>query len=95
MSTPIYGHKKRKDNLETGAVLLFLLELEISGVAVLGIHQNSKKLLLSMRIFLSGDDFKVVLAVFCCYDKNANASEAVEIATDEKNYQKCSLCVIV
>ena len=36
--------KKRKDTLETWAVLLiFLLELEISGVAVQGIHQNSEK----------------------------------------------------
>ena len=35
---------KRKDGLETWAVLLiFSLELEISGVAVWSIHQNSKK----------------------------------------------------
>ena len=39
-----HGHKKRKDSLETRAVLLvFFLELEISGVAVQGIHQNSEK----------------------------------------------------
>ena len=37
------SHKKRKDSLETRVVLLiFLLELEISGVAVQIIHQNSK-----------------------------------------------------
>ena len=36
------------------------------------------------------------LATFCCYDYGANASEAVEkIATDQKDYHKCSLCVIV
>ena len=36
--------KKGKDCLETLAVLLiFLLELVISGVAVQSIHQNSKK----------------------------------------------------
>ena len=36
--------KKRKDSLETRAVLLILLlELEISGVAVQSIHQSSKK----------------------------------------------------
>ena len=36
------SHKKREDSLETRAVLLvFLLELEISGVAVQSIHQNS------------------------------------------------------
>ena len=39
-----HSHKKRKDSLETRAVLLiFSLELEISGVAVQSIHQNSKK----------------------------------------------------
>ena len=39
-----HNHKKRKDSLETRAVLLiFLLELEISGVAVQRIHQNSQK----------------------------------------------------
>ena len=39
-----HSHKKRKDSLETRAVLLiFLLELEISGVAVQSIHQNSEK----------------------------------------------------
>ena len=39
-----YSHKKQKDSLETQVVLLiFLLELKISGVAVQRIHQNSKK----------------------------------------------------
>ena len=34
-----HSHKKRKDNVETRAVLLiFLLELDISGVVVQGIH---------------------------------------------------------
>ena len=37
-------HKKRKDSLETRAILLtFSLELKISGVAVQSIHQNSEK----------------------------------------------------
>ena len=37
------SHKKRKDSLETRAVLLiFSLELEISRVAVQKIHQNSE-----------------------------------------------------
>ena len=37
------NHKKRKNNLETRAVLLVLwLELEISGLAVQEIHRNSK-----------------------------------------------------
>ena len=39
-----HSHKKRKDSLETRTVLLiFSLELEISGLAVQSIHQNSKK----------------------------------------------------
>ena len=39
-----HSHKKRKDSLETRAVLLiFSLKFEISGVAVQSMHQNSKK----------------------------------------------------
>ena len=39
-----HGHKKQKNSLETQVVLLiFSLELEISGVAVQRIHQNSEK----------------------------------------------------
>ena len=39
----IHSHKKRKDSLETRAVLLiFLLELEISGVVVQKIYQTAK-----------------------------------------------------
>ena len=38
-----HSHKKRKDSLETRAVLLISsLELEISGVAVQRIHQNRR-----------------------------------------------------
>ena len=38
------SHKKRKDSLETRAVLLiFSFEIEISRVAVQRIHQNSEK----------------------------------------------------
>ena len=40
------------------------------------------------------NDFETVLATFYCYDYGANASEAAEkIATDQKDYHKCSLCV--
>ena len=43
---------------------------------------------------LSENDFEAVLATFWCY--GANASEAVQrIATDQKDYQKCSSCVTV
>ena len=46
--------------------------------------------------FFSENDFEAVVATFCCYDYGANASEAIErIATDQKDYHKCSLCVIV
>ena len=38
------SHKKRKDSLETrGVLLIFSLELDMSGVVVQSIHQNSKK----------------------------------------------------
>ena len=39
-----HSHRKRKDSLETQAVLLIVsIELEISGVALQRIHQNSEK----------------------------------------------------
>ena len=44
MTRTDHSHKKRKDSLETRAVpLMFSLELEISGMAVQSIHQNSEK----------------------------------------------------
>ena len=73
--------------------MIFLLELEIYGVAVQIIHQNSKKWLLSKKDFLSGDVFEAALIIFSSYGYGVNASEAVEkIATDEKDYHKRSLC---
>ena len=45
---------------------------------------------------LSENDFEAVLATFCCFDYRTNASEAVQkIATDQKDYHKCFLRVIV
>ena len=45
---------------------------------------------------LRRNDFEDVLATFCCYDYGDNAYEAVQkIATDQKDYYKCSLCVLV
>ena len=42
------------------------------------------------------NDFEVVLATFCYYDYGANASETVQkIGTDQKDYHKCFLCVMV
>ena len=44
---------------------------------------------------LSENDFETVLATFCRYDIGANASETVQrIATDQKDYHKCTSCVI-
>ena len=46
--------------------------------------------------FCSKNDFQPVLATFCCYDYGGNPFEAVErIATDQKDYHKCSLLVIL
>ena len=40
---------------------------------------------------LSENGFEAVSGTFCCYDYSANASEAVQkIATDQKDYKKCS-----
>ena len=45
---------------------------------------------------LSENDFEAVLATFYCSDHGAKASEAVQkIATDQKEYHKCSSCVII
>ena len=45
---------------------------------------------------LCENDSEAVLATFCCYDHGAKASEAVQkIATDQKEYRKCFLCVIM
>ena len=45
---------------------------------------------------LSESDFEIVLATFCCCDHGAKASEAVpKMATDQKQYRKCSSCVVI
>ena len=45
---------------------------------------------------LSKNDFEAILATFCYYDHGLKASEAVQkISTDQKEYCKCSLCVII
>ena len=47
------------------------------------------------EVFFCVDDFDAVLAIFRSYDHDVNTSKAVEkIATDEKDYLKCSLCFI-
>ena len=45
---------------------------------------------------LCGDDFDTALAIFHFYYYSVNATVAVEkIATDEKDYHKCSIHVII
>ena len=84
-----HSHKKRKDSLETRAVLLiFSFQLEISRVAVQRIHQNREKWRL-LGGLLSENDFKAVLTTFCFCDHGVNASEAVQkIATDQKRFSE-------
>ena len=54
-------HKKRKDSLETRIIsMIILLEVELSLVVVQGIHQNSKKWLLLVDIFLVKMTFKML-----------------------------------
>ena len=90
------SHRKRKNSPAAWVVLLiFLLKLEISGVAVYRIHQNSKTDGFCGEL-LSENHFEAALATFYCHDYGGNASEAVQkIATDQKDYQKCSSCVTV
>ena len=62
--------------------------MEISGVAVQGIHEKQWKIASSREDLLNEDDFEAILAIFCChdYDKSddgANTPDLVEnIATD-------------
>ena len=50
----------------------------------------------SCEELVSENEFEAVLVTFCCYDYSANPSEAVQkIATNQKDYHKCSSCVIV
>ena len=49
-----------------------------------------------VRNSLVKKDFEADLATFCCYGYGINASKAVQkITTDQKDYRKCSSCVIV
>ena len=63
-------------------------------MAVQSIHQNSVNGDFREEL-LSEKDFETVLATSCYYGLGAMASEAVQkIATDQKEYRKCSSCVI-
>ena len=86
-----HSHKKRKDSLETRVLLfVFLLELEISGK-----HMSYRKYIktvkkvFAVRIFFFLFSFSVFIA-------SAKASKAiVKISTEEKDYRKCFLCILV
>ena len=57
--------------------------MEISGVAVQGIHKKQWKIASSREDLLNEDAFEALLAIFCChdYEKNdddASTSESVE-----------------
>ena len=57
---------------------------------------ETRELVTVVRNCLVKNEFEAVLATFCCYDNCANAPEAVQkIATVQKEYHKCTLCVIV
>ena len=76
-------------------MLLFSLELEIADEAVQEMHQNKKNVWFQWQCFC-GDDTHAFLHLFSSNGYGANVSEAVgKIATDEKDYHKYSLCVIV
>ena len=92
----LHGHKKRKDSLETRAILLiFLLNLKYLGWPYREYMKTARDGGFCEGL-LSENDFNVVLANFYCYDYDANISEAVQnIAADQKGYRKCSSYVTV
>ena len=68
-------------------MLIFLLELKISGESVQRTYENNKNDGFCEEL-LNKNDFEAVLSTLFCYDNGANVFEAVQkIATDRKNYQ--------
>ena len=55
---------------------VFLLELEISGVTMQSIHQNSKTGGFCVGL-LGGNDLEAVLVTFCGHDYSVNASDSL------------------
>ena len=77
-------------------MLIFPFELKVSESGRKGNTSKQQNMATVGEDSLSGDDFEAVLAIFSCYDYDANAFKAVEeITTNEKDNRKCSLCVIV
>ena len=84
-----HSHEKRV------ALLIFSLKLEISEIAVQKIHQTARIGGFCEKLH-SENDCEAVWATFCCYDFGAKVSKTVQkIATDEKDYHKCSSCVVI
>ena len=74
---------------------IFSFELEISRVAYKE-HIKTMKASSFCKELLSENDFEAALVNFCYYDFGANASGAFQkIATDQKDYHKCSSYVVV
>ena len=71
-------------------LLIISLELEIFGVAIQKIHQNTKKWCLCEELLI-GNDVEAVLVNFCCYDYGANASEAVQKISTRTLLELCQL----
>ena len=92
-----HSHKKRKESLETWAVLLLIFSLNLKYLGWLySAYIKTAKNGGFCEELLSENDFEAVLATFCCYDHGANTSKAVQkIATDQKEHRKCSSCVII
>ena len=76
-------------------LLIFSVELEISKVTYRE-HIKTMKASSFCKELLSENDFEAVLVNFCYNDFGANASGAFQkIATNQKDYHKCSSYVIV
>ena len=71
-------------------LLIISLELEIFGVAIQKIHQNTKKWCLCEELLI-GNDVEAVLVNFCCYDYGANAFEAVQKISTRTLLESCQL----
>ena len=90
-----HSHKKQKDCLETWAVLLICTNFKYLGWPYREYIKTAKNGGFYDEL-LSENDFEAVLATFCCYVNDVNASEAIQkIAKDQKDYYECSLCFIV
>ena len=92
-----HSHKRRKDSLKTRAVLLIssLSNLKYLGWPYRTYIKTAKNGDLYEEL-LSENDLEDVLVTFCCYDHGAKTFGTVQrIATDQKEYRKCSSCVII